>query len=134
MYKNILIVLSFFVFVSCTKESNGSKINPNECIKAKLVLKGICQNYVIEVISGNIDPTLIEGTWQNPLTHDVYKNVFGLASICSFPSTLNEGDEFYFTVFNFMGIPEDFPPQDCVQCQAYSPMPDKRLFVTICSK
>ena len=120
--------------LSCTKESNGSKIYPNECIKGKLVLKGICMNYVIEVVSGNIDSSLIESTWENPLTHDVYKNVFGLASICTFPPTLNEGDEFYFTVFNFMGIPEDFPPQDCVQCQAYSPIPAKRVFIELCAK
>jgi hypothetical protein len=98
MYKNILIVLSFFVFLSCTKENNASVINPNGCIKGKLVLKGICMNYVIEVVSGTIDPSLIESTWENPDTHDVYKNVFGLASICTFPPTLKEGDEFYFTI------------------------------------
>ncbi len=134
MRKFILIVISVFLMLSCTKESNGSKIYPNECIKGKLVLKGICMNYVIEVVSGNIDSSLIESTWENPLTHDVYKNVFGLASICTFPPTLNEGDEFYFTVFNFMGIPEDFPPQDCVQCQAYSPIPAKRVFIELCAK
>jgi len=134
MIKYVFVLLSVFVFLSCTKESNDSKINPNGCIKGKLVLKGICMNYVIEVVSGTIDSSLIESNWENPLTHDVYKNVFGLASICNFPPTLNEGDEFYFTIFNFMGIPEDFPPQDCVQCQAYSPIPAKRLFIDICAK
>lgn len=137
MYKNILIVLSLFVFLSCTKENNGSKnpnesdgskINPAECIKGKLVLKGICMNYVIEVVSGAIDPSLIESSWENPLTHDVYKNVFGLASICTFPPTLNEGDEFYFT------IPQSPLDQLCVQCKAYSPIPTKTLFIELCAE
>lgn len=119
--------------LSCTKESktnnfNSSKFDSNKCIKGKLVLKGICMNYVIEVVSGNIDSSLIESNWENPDTHDVYKNVFGLASICTFPPTLNEGDEFYFT------IPQSPVDQLCIQCKAYSPIPTKTLFIELCAK
>jgi hypothetical protein len=133
MSKYILVLASVFVMLSCTKESktnnfNSSKFDSNKCIKGKLVLKGICMNYVIEVVSGNIDSSLIESNWENPLTHDVYKNVFGLASICTFPPTLNEGDEFYFT------IPQSPVDQLCIQCKAYSPIPTKILFIELCAK
>jgi len=133
MSKYILVLASVFVMLSCTKESktnnfNSSKFDSNKCIKGKLVLKGICMNYVIEVVSGNIDSSLIESNWENPDTHDVYKNVFGLASICTFPPTLNEGDEFYFT------IPQSPVDQLCIQCKAYSPIPTKTLFIELCAK
>jgi hypothetical protein len=128
MSKYILVLASLFVMLSCTKESDSSKFDSSKCIKGKLVLKGICMNYVIEVVSGTIDPSLIESTWENPLTRDVYKNVFGLASTCTFPPNINEGDEFYFT------IPQSPLDQSCAVCLAYSPIPTKTLFIELCAK
>jgi len=119
-------LLAFFVLlnISCNK-SNDTIQN---CFKGKLVLKGLCMNYVIQIIEGDVDKALYESSWQNPSTKTTYQNVFGLGSICTFPSTINEGDEFYFT------IPKNPIPQTCAQCMAYSPTPNKMIYIEICNK
>jgi len=119
-------LLAFFVLlnISCNK-SNDTIQN---CFKGKLVLKGLCMNYVIQVIEGDVDKALYESSWQNPSTKTTYQNVFGLGSICTFPSTINEGDEFYFS------IPKSSIVQTCAQCMAYSPTPSKKISIEICNK
>ena len=119
-------LVGFFILlnISCNKSNDTSVA----CFKGKLVLKGICMNYVIQITEGDVDKSLFESVWQNPLTNTTYQNVFGLASICNFPSSIKEGDEFYFT------IPKNQIPQTCAQCQAYSPIPNKKISIAICSK
>ena len=119
-------LLAFFVLlnISCNK-SNDTIQN---CFKGKLVLKGICMNYVIQITEGDVDKALYESSWQNPSTKTTYQNVFGLGSICTFPSTINEGDEFYFS------IPKSSIVQTCAQCMAYSPTPSKKISIEICNK
>ena len=119
-------LLAFFVLlnISCNK-SNDTIQN---CFKGKLVLKGLCMNYVIQIIEGDVDKALYESSWQNPSTKTTYQNIFGLGSICTFPSTINEGDEFYFS------IPKSSIVQTCAQCMAYSPTPSKKISIEICNK
>jgi len=119
-------LLAFFVLlnISCNK-SNDTIQN---CFKGKLVLKGLCMNYVIQITEGDLDKALYESSWQNPSTKTTYQNVFGLGSICTFPSTINEGDEFYFS------IPKSSIVQTCAQCMAYSPTPSKKIIIEICNK
>ena len=100
---------------------------PSSCLKGKLVLKGICMNYAIELVEGNIDPSLIEKQWINPMTKAEYKNVFALGSICDFPENIAEGQEFYFS------LTDRKETTTCVQCQAYSPVPNKKLFIKTCN-
>ena len=85
-------------------------------------------NYVIQITEGDVDKALYESSWQNPLTNTTYQNVFGLESICTFPSTIKEGDEFYFS------IPKRPIVQTCAQCKAYSPTPSKKISIEICNK
>ena len=60
------------------------------------------------------------------MTKTEYKNIFALGSICTFPATIAEGQEFYFSIL-------DKPDTSvCVQCKAYSPVPDKMLHISIC--
>jgi hypothetical protein len=119
-------LLAFFVLlnISCNK-SNDTIQN---CFKGKLVLKGLCMNYVIQIIEGDVDKALYESSWQNPSTNTTYQNVFGLESVCTFPSTIKEGDEFYFS------IPKSSIVQTCAQCMAYSPTPSKKISIEICNK
>jgi len=122
----IKYLVFFFILLnfSCNKSNNTSVV----CFKGKLVLKGICMNYVIQIIEGDVDKALYESSWQNPLTNTTYQNVFGLASICTFPTTIKEGDEFYFS------IPKRPIVQTCVQCLAHSPIPSKKINIEICNK
>ena len=119
-------LLAFFVLlnISCNKLNDTIQ----NCFKGKLVLKGLCMNYVIQIIEGDVDKALYESSWQNPSTKTTYQNVFGLGSICTFPSTINEGDEFYFS------IPKSSIVQTCAQCMAYSPTPSKKISIEICNK
>lgn len=92
----------------------------------KLVLKGICMNYVIEVLNGDIDQNLIEKNWTNELTNVSYNNVFALGSHCNFPENIEEGDTFQFS------IDTDDDNQNCAVCEAYSPTPNKSLKIKVC--
>ncbi len=122
--KLVCIYLALCLLSALSCEKNEQLASP--CLKGKLVLKGICMNYVIELVEGNIDPSLVEKLWVNPMTKTEYKNVFALGSICTFPETIAEGQEFYFSIL-------DKPDTSvCVQCKAYSPVPDKMLHISIC--
>ncbi len=132
--KLVCIYLAIFLFLglSCEKNEQLEDRSLKEsdqfgnCFKGKLVLKGICMNYVIQLIDGNIDTNRIHFKWINPMTKVEYKNVFALGSICTFPETIAEGQEFYFSIL-------DKPDTSvCVQCKAYSPVPDKMLHISIC--
>lgn len=121
MVKYLVVILCIFS-ISCNKSNTANTI----CFKGKLALKGICMNYVIQIIEGDIDKSLYENSWQNPNTGITYENVFGLASICTFPSNINEGEEFYFS------IPKNPIAQNCTKCEAFSPTPNKRISIEIC--
>ena len=116
-----LFTLFILLNILCNKADQPAV----EIFKGKLVLQGICMNYVIQIVEGSVNPTLYEQSWVNPSTNTTYKNVFGLESICTFPSNIKEGDEFYFT------IPKNPVAQTCAQCKAYSPIPAKIINIAI---
>lgn len=64
--------------------------------KGRLEIKGICMNYTIKLLEGDMDTSLIAGTWTNEVTGKIHKNVFALGSPCIFPSSVKEEDEFFF--------------------------------------
>lgn len=120
-----LLLLGFAVLTSfqCTK-NKASETSEAPCLKGKLVKKGICMNYTISVVDGDIDPALIEASWTDPQTNIAYTNAFALGSQCTFPVGIAEGSEFYFKI----------TPQkdaDCVVCYAYYPTPNKRLVIEV---
>lgn len=116
-----ILVLLGLLSLSCSKLDAET-----DCIKGKLVINGICGNNTIQVLSGNIDANLIVKSWEDPETSKKYENVFALQSLCTFPSTLKEGDEFYFVIDN------DPKGSDCPRCLAYRPVPPKGLMIRIC--
>jgi hypothetical protein len=115
----------FIIGFRCEKEN---AVRFTNCFKGRLESKGICMNYTISVVEGNMDPSKVEASWTNPQTGKVYKNAFRLASVCTFPPGIQEGDEFYFT------LPAEGVPQDCVVCMAYYPTPKKELAITVINK
>jgi hypothetical protein len=121
--KNISIaaLLSFVMLSAFTCRKNET---PDNTYRGKLVKKGICMNYTISVVGGNIDKNLVEATWTDPNTNTSYTNAFRLESICDFPSGLNEGDEFSFVINNSA-------PMNCAQCMAYYPTPQKGLRIKV---
>lgn len=120
--KHYAILLLFPLLMHCKSAEN---ISPT-CYKGKLVLQGICMNYVIEAVNKDMDTSQVAFEWKNPASGKSYQHVFALASTCTFPSNIKEGDSFSFKIIQ--------PPKEntCAQCLAYSPTPSKKLFIEVC--
>lgn len=111
----LFAVLAFTLLTSgtCNRAITGNA--QTTCYKGKLVIKGMCMNYVIQVLSGDTSKLQIEKAWVDETNDETYNNVFALSSKCSFPD-LEEGSEFYFTV-----TAKD--EASCNVCMAYRPVP-----------
>lgn len=122
MKHGILLLIISFIFLpgfQCNKD------NLTACYKGRLEIKGICMNYTIKVLDNNIDTSLVEREWKDPVTGKIHQNVFRLQTVCNFPTDISEGEEFYFTL--------DKKPDGpgCVVCMAYYPTPSKGLNIAV---
>ena len=124
--KFLVLIGAFILLWSSTCKNKNSNLTAN-CYKGKLEIKAACMNYTISVQQGNIDTALFAANWANESTGKSYKNVFALDSRCNFPSTINEGDEFYFTI-------DSTTVQNCAVCLIYYPVPPKRLGIKVLDK
>jgi hypothetical protein len=93
-------------------------------LKGKLAVAGICGNYTIVLLEGDLSSNLYENTWVNPQTNNSYTKAFRLANFCDFPAGIQEGQEFFFT-------PESTPTNDCVTCLAFYPTPSKAIAIRV---
>lgn len=121
-----LILIAIIVVVSttliyCTSQKEALKTT---CYKGRLEIKGICSNYTIKLLDGKMDTSKIAALWTDETTQKSYTNVFALGSPCTFPSTLDAGDEFYFTI-------DDTNVQNCAVCMAYYPHPQQKLKIKV---
>jgi hypothetical protein len=82
-------------------------------------------NYTIKVLEGKMDTSAIMGSWTDESTGKIYTDVFRLASVCSFPPDIKEGEEFYFTVNSAARA------EGCAVCMAYYPTPQKDLSIVV---
>lgn len=109
-----------------TDKCNNKKEKP-DTYKAKLEIKAQCMNYTLRLLKGNLDTSMINTNWTDETTGKSYKNVFGLVNPCDFPSSIMEGDEFYFRIVSTKD-------SDCAVCLAYYPTPPKKLWVKVIEK
>ena len=100
------------------KKSDGTRL------KGKLEIKAMCMNYTIRLIEGNLDTSQVVANWTDETTGKSYRNVFGLGNPCDFPSTIIQGEEFYFTL-------ESVKVKNCAVCMAYYPTPGKKLIIKV---
>lgn len=98
----------------------------SSCYKGRLEVKGMCSNYTIKLIEGNLAAERIEASWKDEVTGKTHTNVFALGSPCNFPDSIKEGDEFYFTLTE--------ENQQCAVCMAYYPKPQKSLSIKVLDK
>ena len=124
----ILVSAIFLVLLAVTENTCRNKKNKNKaainCYKGRLEIKGGCMNYTIAITEGNIDSSLLQASWTDENTGKNYKNVFALGSKCTFPNTINQGDEFYFEV-------DSTAVQNCAVCMMYYPVPQKQLSIKV---
>lgn len=90
----------------------------------KLAVAGICGNYTIELVRGDLPPGLYENTWVDPQTNLNYQKAFRLGNFCDFPSTIQQGEEFYFSL-------ESNPSAQCATCMAYYPTPQRAIAIRV---
>lgn len=95
--------------------------------KGRLEISGICMNYTIKLLEGNIDTSKIVSSWIDENSNKTHTNVFALANPCNFPGTIKEGNEFYFKIETVISEP-------CMVCEAYYPIPGKKLSIKIVNK
>lgn len=100
-----------------TKKQNG-------LLRGKLEIKALCMNYTVRLVEGAADTSKITANWTDETTGKSYSNVFGLANPCDFPSTIKQGDEFYFSI-------DTMKVKNCAVCMAYYPTPPRKLTIKI---
>ena len=122
-----IYLLAPFVFMLLTTTNKCKTKNEGGAYKGKLEVKGMCMNYTIRVLEGNLDTSRIVSAWKNEVTGKTHNNVFALGSVCNFPSTINEGDEFYFTI-------DTTYVSNCAVCLAYYPKPKKSIAIKVVNK
>jgi hypothetical protein len=126
-----MIFMKFFILLSfvfiLTVSADGCKKQKDGVYKGKLEIKALCMNYTISVLEGATDTSMVTPSWTDESTNKSYTNVFGLGSPCTFPSTIKEGDEFYFVL-------DSTSKQDCAVCMAFYPTPPKKLSIKVVEK
>lgn len=118
--KHVLVLTVLSILILSNSDCSKKPIT----YKGRLEVKGLCMNYTISVLQGNIDPSLIVSDWTDEITSKSYKNAFKLGSPCTFPATINQGDEFYFTI-------DTTSVQNCAVCMAFYPTPSKALAIKV---
>jgi hypothetical protein len=116
-----LLLLAAAIFHQCGRVPAATK-----CYKGRLVIKALCSNYTIALVEGALDSSQIAPSWTDESTGKTYRNVFALGSPCSFPDSIGEGQEFYFTL-----APKE---SQCAVCLAYYPKPEKALSIKVLDK
>ena len=122
-----ILFLAPFVFILAVTTDKCKNKNENSVYKGKLEVKGMCMNYTIKLLEGNIDTSKLVTEWKDEVTGKTHSNVFALGSVCNFPSTINEGDEFYFTI-------DTTYVSNCAVCLAYYPKPAKSIAIKVVNK
>ncbi|RYZ29019.1 MAG: hypothetical protein EOO10_07675 [Chitinophagaceae bacterium] len=120
------ILIAAIAALPFSNKTFKKNITATNCFKGRLEIKGICSNYTIKLVEGKLDDSMIVANWKDDVTGKTHTNVFALGSPCTFPATLNEGDEFYFTI--------DTTRQQCAVCMAYYPKPEKSLSIKVLDK
>lgn len=122
-----LILLSSLVLLNVSADKCSDKketATTNNKYKARLETKALCMNYTFTLQEGKLDTTFVDAVWTDETTGKTYQNAFGFANPCDFPSTINEGDEFWFVI-------DSTKQKDCAVCMAYYPTPPKKVWMRV---
>ena len=124
--KLFILLIAISTFMLSTGDCSNKK-ESNTKYKGRLEIKGICANYTIKLLNGDIDTSKIVANWADEVTNRSYTNVFALENPCYFPDSIKQGDEFYFRI-------DTSANKGCIKCLAYYPTPPKRLPIIVTDK
>lgn len=117
----IPFLLVFVLMILSSYQCNRKAAAGTGKLRGKLIIKEICAHYVIQVIEGTVDTSMVTYGWKDDKRNKVYDKVFTVSNRCSFAAdSLKEGDEFEFT------FDKNPPPENCLVCMAFYPTPPKR--------
>lgn len=123
----LLLFLPAIFLLTVSADKCNSKKSGSDVYKARLEVKGICMNYTLRLLEGNLDTSLVTANWTDETTNKSYANVFALSNPCTFPATIEEGHDFYFKI-------DSAGKSDCAVCMAYYPTPPKKLHIKVVEK
>ena len=117
----LLITLFSFVIITgftCRKDEFLTG-----CLKG-IVVDNYCANIIIQVTEGNYDPSLVNQTWEDPLTGMTYNNVFTVRNYCEVQADgIQDGQTISFR------IGEEGLNNSCVTCMGIRPTPSRQNIV-----
>jgi hypothetical protein len=122
----LLFIISPLTILTLSNHTCNRQVS-NGKYKGRLEVAGICMNYTIKLLDGHIDTSQISSNWSDEVTGKQYTKVFALGNPCSFPSSIKQGDEFYFYL-------DTATEKGCITCMAYYPKPPKRLSIKVTEK
>lgn len=129
--KKSILFFSLVTFLcqsmTCNKVSSTDATVDPICYKGKLIMRGLCGNAVVQVLDNNMPSSFYEASWKDPMTGVIYEKVMGNLNYCTFPGDIAENTIIYFTI----EYPSEVPA--CAQCKAYSPSPEIRQYIRVCS-
>lgn len=102
---------------TCNKQKRSGA-----CFKGRLEDRGICGNFTITVLEGDLPG--VDATWTNEQTGKTYTQVFRPANPCGIPDNLKPGDSFYFTL-------DSAGTSNCNRCMAYYPAPGSSISIRV---
>ncbi|RYY40967.1 MAG: hypothetical protein EOO08_03835 [Chitinophagaceae bacterium] len=117
------LLLAAIALLGSSCKSTGKQPS-GSVYKGRLEVKALCMNYTIALVEGQVDTSMVASTWVDESTGKSYTNAFRLGSPCTFPASINAGDEFYFVI-------DSSSKQDCAVCMAYYPTPAKALPIRV---
>ena len=104
-------------FIAMAGNSCHKSVIPRGKLTGKLVIAGPCGQYTIQLLSGNIDPSLLTKSWLNTANDSTYTNVFASLNPCQMESAgISQGDSFNFDL-------SANGPGSCYECMLYYPVP-----------
>lgn len=121
--KKWFIILVTLFSVSCIQIHNTGNTNTGQRIKAK-VIRITCASTVIQVLDSAYYN--LGETWTMQGTSNTYEHVAVVSNKCELPSTLKEGDVFFFKIIN-----ESEAKNDCVVCMMYDFPPSKGIYLKV---
>lgn len=118
MKKLIFILMVCFGITSCIPTGGG---NPTGRIKAQLI-RTTCASIVIQIQDPNYYS--LGEQWSDIFRPSFapYEHVVSVSNTCEFPSSINEGDVFYFQI-------DTNNSNNCVVCAMYDAPPTKKVAV-----
>jgi hypothetical protein len=123
----LLFPLVAIVALSLPAQKCNEHKKQDTIYKGKLEIKALCMNYTIRLLEGKLDTSQVMSNWTDETTGKSYSNAFGLANPCDFPSSISQGDEFYFTL-------DTVKARNCAVCMAYYPTPSKKLIIKVVTR